>query len=64
MDEKYFILTKAPPRLMNQVTSSKFLGVILDQHLSLKTHMNAISCKIAKNVGILKQASCLLPNCV
>ena len=32
---------------INQVTSSKFLGVILDQHLSWKYHIEAISSKIA-----------------
>src|SRR5688572_15107072 len=46
---------------ITQVTSSKFLGVILDQHLSWKDHIEAISSKIAKNVGILKRASNLLP---
>jgi len=47
---------------INQVTSSKFLGVILDQHLTWKEHLKAISYKIAKNVGILKRASYLLPS--
>ena len=45
-----------------QVTSSKFLFVLLDQHLSWKDHMKAISSKIAKNVGILQRSSYLLPS--
>ena len=46
---------------ITQVTSSKFLGVILDQHLSWKDHIKTISSKIAKNIGILNRASYLLP---
>jgi len=37
------------------------LGAILDKYFSWKDHTKAISSKVAKNVGILKRASCLLP---
>lgn len=46
---------------IKQETSTKFLGVVLDQHLSWKDHIKAISSKIAKNIGIIKRASSLLP---
>ena len=44
-----------------QVDSTKFLGVFLDQHLSWKTHINYISQKIAKNIGIVSRIAYLLP---
>jgi len=46
---------------ITQVDSTKFLGVFLDQHLSWKTHINYISQKIAKNIGIIYRLSYILP---
>ena len=50
--------------LIRQVDSTKFLGVFLDQHLSWKTHINYISQKIAKNIGIVSRISYLLPKTI
>ena len=75
MDKTNFILfrsrRKAPPGdnldlLINntpieQVESAKFLGVHIDQHLTWTVHINHISAKIAKNVGILTRIAYLLP---
>jgi hypothetical protein len=49
---------------ITKVASTKFLGVHVDQHLSWKEHINAISNKIAKNVGILSRTSYLLPTSI
>src|SRR6218665_3729582 len=38
-----------------QVTSSKFLGVYIDQHLTWVEHISHISKKIAKNISILSR---------
>ena len=46
---------------ITKVNSIKFLGVYVDQHLAWKEHINAISVKIAKNTGILRRVSHLLP---
>jgi hypothetical protein len=40
---------------------TKFLGVVLDEHLTWKDHIKAISFKGAKNIGIIKRASFSLP---
>ena len=48
-------------QLIKQVDSTKFLGVFLDQHLSWKTHINYISQKISKNIGVISRISYLLP---
>lgn len=44
-----------------QVKSVKFLGVYVDQHITWNDHIEQITLKIAKNVGILKRISYLLP---
>ena len=49
---------------IRQVDSTKFLGVFLDQHLSWKTHINYISQKIAKNIGIISRIAYLLPRTI
>jgi Reverse transcriptase (RNA-dependent DNA polymerase) len=46
---------------ITQVTSTKFLGVYVDHHMTWKEHIKNISIKIAKNVGILARVSFLLP---
>src|SRR6218665_3296751 len=46
---------------LTQVRSTKFLGVFVDQHLDWKEHINYISAKVARNVGILTRAFRLLP---
>ena len=40
--------------------SIKFLGVIIDENLTLKNHIEVIENKISKNAGVLYRASHLL----
>ena len=47
--------------IIPKVEISKFLGVLIDQHLKWNYHINAISKKIMKNTGIIKRISHLLP---
>ena len=47
--------------IIPKVETSKFLGVLIDQHLKWNYHINAISKKIMKNTGIIKRISHLLP---
>ena len=42
--------------VIKQVTESKFLGVLIDQHLSWKPHIDFVSKKISKSVGIIAKA--------
>ena len=49
---------------ITKVTSTKFLGVHVDQHLTWKEHIKTISDKIAKNIGILTRTAYLLPSCI
>ena len=42
--------------VIKQVTETKFLGVLIDQHLSWKPHIDFVSQKILKSVGIIAKA--------
>jgi len=44
-----------------QTRSSKFLGVIVDEHLTWRDHVLAVSNKIAKNIGVLLRVRHCLP---
>ena len=47
-------------QVVKQETSTKFLGVIMDERLSWKEHIQHIKIKIAKGLGILYKARRLL----
>ena len=42
--------------VIKQVTETKFLGVLIDQHLSWKPHIDFVSKKISKSVEIIAKA--------
>ena len=41
---------------ISQVSQTKFLGVYIDEHLTWEAHIDNISSKIAKGIGILRKA--------
>ena len=47
-------------QIVSQVTEILFLGVVLDENLSWKSHISHISNKISKSVGIIFRASSYL----
>jgi len=77
LDKTYYILFKSyrkpaptenPGRsikiqdlLLNQVESTRFLGIHVDQHL---TYTWKTSLKIAKNIGVIHRISRLLPQSI
>ena len=50
--------------VIKQVMETKFLGVLIDQHLSWKPHIDFVSKKISKSVEIIAKALfyLLIPN--
>ena len=46
---------------INQVSSTKFLGVLVDKKLNWKIHINTVCKKISKSIGILRKLSLKLP---
>ncbi|CAL4149190.1 unnamed protein product, partial [Meganyctiphanes norvegica] len=49
-------------QIINEVTETKFLGVILDNKLNWNAHINYISKKISKSVSILKMLKFTFPS--
>ena len=41
---------------VQKVEVTKFLGVLLDQHLSWKYHINHVAKKVSKTIGIISKA--------
>lgn len=42
---------------LNHVTSTKFLGVIIDENLTWKAHVDWVSAKVHKSLGIIRKVS-------
>ena len=47
-------------KIINRENSIKFLGVVLDQHISWNEHIRIVENKISKNIGLLCKAKYLL----
>ena len=50
------IVIKIEGQIIERVTQTKFLGVIIDEKLTWRNHVNHISTKIAKDIGIMIKA--------
>ena len=46
---------------LNRVSSTKFLGVIIDENLTWKNHIDAISKTILRNIGVLTKLKHFVP---
>ena len=51
--EKVKLNVKLDGVSLNRVSSTKFLGVIIDENLTWKNHIDAISKTISRNIGML-----------
>ena len=50
---------------INEVSSTKFLGVIIDKNLSWKFHIDHLCSKVSKNIGIMRKLKRMLDkNCM
>ena len=49
---------------VDRVTDFNFLGITLDEQLNWRSHINKISAKISKSIGILYKLKHFLPLCV
>ena len=45
----------------NLTTSARYLGIIIDDHLSFKSHINHLENKISRSVGVIAKLSYYLP---
>ena len=46
---------------LDEVTSTKFLGVVIDNRLTWDSHIAYISPKISKSIGVIRKVGALLP---
>lgn len=46
---------------VSRVTSTKFLGIIIDENLTWRSHIAKVESKIAKNIGIINKLKSFLP---
>ena len=46
---------------LERVNSTKFLGVIIDEHLTWKNHIDAIAKTISRNIGMLTKMKHYVP---
>ena len=62
MDDISLVLStlKVNNNLIRRVGQIKFLGVLFDENLGWKNHINLIENKISKSLGILHRAKFLL----
>ena len=49
-------------KVIERTTSIKFLGILLDEHLSWKNHISVVENKVSKNIGILNKAKSTFSN--
>ena len=40
--------------ILTKVSTVKFLGVTLDENLTVKDHVNMVTSKISKSVGVMR----------
>ena len=62
----YMVLTNKPniqldDESLSRISSTKFLEVIIDENLTWRNHIDAISKTISKNVGILNKLKHFVP---
>ena len=43
-------------KVIQRKTSIKFLGILLEEHLSWKNHISIVEIKVSENIGILYEA--------
>ena len=59
--EKVKLSVKLDGVSLNRVSSTKFLGVIIDENLTWKNHIDVISKTISRNIGMLTKLKHFVP---
>ena len=64
--KKRFMTTKLSELFIDGIslereTVTKFLGVISDENITWKAHINTISTKISRTIGILYRSRLIIP---
>merc|ERR1712137_757574 len=59
LEQIEIILDSTP---LERVKFTKFLGVLIDESLTWKTHIDCLSKTISRNIGIINKLKCFLPD--
>src|SRR3984885_11494523 len=49
-------------KIISRVSQTKFLGIIIDEHLTWHPHITLVKNKVAKIIGIVKKLKYTLPS--
>ena len=60
-NQKNALDIKIRESILTEVSTVKFLGVTLDENPTFKDHINNVTSKISKSVGVMKRLHCQLP---
>ena len=47
--------------ILTKVSTVKFLSITLDENLTFNDHVNKVTSKISKSVGVMRRLHCQLP---
>lgn len=57
MEINHSVILKIGDEIVKEKDSTKYLGIIIDKHLSWKEHISSIVIKLSKSIGILRKIS-------
>ena len=60
-NQKNALHIKIRETILTKVSTVKFLGVMLDENLTFKDHVNKVTSNISKSVGVMRRLHCQLP---
>ena len=52
---------KVRESILMKVSTVKFLGVALDENLTFNDHVNKVTSKVSKSVGVMRRLHCQVP---
>ena len=59
--QKNALHIKIRQSILTKVSTVKFLCVTLDENLTFKNHVNKVTSKISKSVGVIRRLHCQFP---
>ena len=60
-NQKNAFVNKIRESILMKVSTVKFFGVTLDENLTFNDHVNKVTSKISKSVGVMRRLHCQLP---
>ena len=61
LESDFDIMLNGRSTKLKRVTETKFLGIIIDENLTWKDHIDGISKTISRNIGVLSKVKYFMP---